>query len=95
MHQIEDVNGDGFGDVLIGAPGAAAAGNAKPAAGESYLVFGKRNWSASPTLDLATLNGTNGVTLFGVDGQLIVPYISLVVLRRRGCQLWPWKDPAS
>ena len=62
-----DVNGDGFGDLLIGAQAAAAAGNAKFLAGESYVVFGKTDWSASPTLDLATLNGTNGFTLFGID----------------------------
>ena len=62
-----DVNGDGFDDLLIGAFMADAAGNAKNRAGESYVVFGNADWSASPTLDLATLNGTNGFTLFGAD----------------------------
>jgi hypothetical protein len=62
-----DVNQDGFDDLLIGAYGGDAAGNAKPFAGESYVVFGKADWSTTPTLDLATLNGTNGFTLFGVD----------------------------
>ena len=60
-----DVNGDGFDDLIIGAYRGDAAGNAKYAAGESYVVFGKATWSAS--LDLATLDGTNGFTLFGVD----------------------------
>jgi hypothetical protein len=64
-----DVNGDGFGDLLIGAPLAGAAGNLKTYAGESYVVFGKANWSNTPTLTLntATLNGTAGFTLFGAD----------------------------
>ena len=62
---IGDVNGDGFDDVLIGAPNAGGAGNARSGGGESYVVFGKANWSASPTLDLAALDGTNGFTLFG------------------------------
>jgi hypothetical protein len=64
-----DLNGDGFDDLLIGAWGASAAGNAKPGAGESYVVFGKADWSATPTLDLAALNGNNGFTLFGVDAS--------------------------
>ena len=64
-----DVNGDGFDDLLIGAFLADAAGNAKNRAGESYVVFGNADWSASPTLDLATLNGTNGFTLFGADAD--------------------------
>ena len=36
-----DVNGDGFDDLLIGADrGDGAPGNGRPAAGESYLLFG-------------------------------------------------------
>jgi hypothetical protein len=64
-----DVNGDGYADILIGAPQAASLGNSKVNAGESYLVFGKADWSSTPSLVLspATLNGTNGVTLSGVD----------------------------
>lgn len=64
-----DVNGDGFDDLLIGAPLAGAAGNFKASAGESYLVFGKANWTntKSLTLNTTTLNGTAGFTLFGAD----------------------------
>lgn len=62
-----DVNGDGFDDILIGAYGGDGAGNAKTMAGDSYLVFGKANWSSTPTVDLGTLNGTNGVTFYGAD----------------------------
>jgi hypothetical protein len=61
-----DVNGDGFADVIIGAYAAESAGGAE-AEGESYLVFGKADWAGTPSLDLATLDGTNGVTLIGID----------------------------
>lgn len=43
---VGDVNGDGFGDLLVGAPGNDLAGNN---AGAVYLVFG------SPTLTSSTL----------------------------------------
>ena len=36
-------------------------------AGESYVVFGKADWSATPALDLSTLDGTNGFRLDGID----------------------------
>ncbi|MES2791000.1 MAG: Calx-beta domain-containing protein [Planctomycetota bacterium] len=62
-----DVNGDGYADMLIGAPGGDGAGNAKDASGESYVVFGKANWSSTPSVNLGALNGTNGFTLYGVD----------------------------
>jgi hypothetical protein len=59
-----DVNDDGFDDILIGAPFASAAGNAKSYAGESYVVFGGAALPA--TIDLASL-GAAGVTIFGAD----------------------------
>ena len=62
-----DVNGDGYGDILIGAPGGDGSNNGKDSSGEAYVVFGKADWSATPTLSLNTLNGTTGFTMFGVD----------------------------
>ncbi len=59
-----DVNGDGFDDLLIGAYGADASGNAKSNAGESYVIFGGPSLPA--TIDLATL-GTAGITIFGAE----------------------------
>ncbi len=60
-----DINGDGFDDLIIGAPFAAAAGNAKSTAGESYVVFGKAGgFSASVDLD-AVAAGTGGFVLYG------------------------------
>jgi Ca2+-binding RTX toxin-like protein len=59
-----DVNGDGFDDLLIGAPGAGASGNAKNGAGESSVIFGGA--SLPSTINLGSL-GTAGVTIFGAD----------------------------
>ena len=59
-----DVNGDGFTDLIIGAPFATANGDSS--AGESYVVFGAAS-GLTPTFDLSTLNGSNGFRLDGVD----------------------------
>lgn len=57
-----DVNGDGFGDLIVGAMNADPAGQNN--AGSSYVVFGK----ATPfgaTLNLGSLSGIDG---FRIDG---------------------------
>ena len=56
-----DVNGDGFDDVIIGAYGADLNGIRS---GSSYVVFGKAS-GFSATLDLSSLNGSNGFRLDG------------------------------
>ena len=59
-----DVNGDGFDDLILGAPHNGAAGNLKTYAGSSFLIF---SGSALPaTIKLATL-GSLGVKIFGAD----------------------------
>ncbi|MDI3337928.1 peptidoglycan DD-metalloendopeptidase family protein [Defluviimonas aestuarii] len=58
-----DVNGDGFDDLLIGA--SSADPNGQSSAGESYVVFGGASLPAS--LDLSSLNGTNGFVINGID----------------------------
>jgi len=51
-----DVNSDGIGDVIIGAPGADINGNYS---GSSYVVFGSPVSVADPTADNDTILGTN------------------------------------
>ncbi len=64
-----DVNGDGIGDLVIGAPGAAPDGVI--GAGESYVVFGRdTGFPAEFQLaSLATGDGSNGFVLYGIDEQ--------------------------
>lgn len=60
-----DVNGDGFDDLLINAPGGDGLhANTGATAGDSYVVFGSA--SLPPTIDLLTL-GTAGITIYGAD----------------------------
>ncbi len=60
-----DVNGDGIGDVLIGAPTSDPNGSNS---GTTYVVFGK-NVSVDGTftaeVELSGLDGTNGFKIFG------------------------------
>jgi len=56
-----DLNGDGYGDIIIGAEYAAPNGYR---CGASYVVFGKASGFAS-NLNLSTLNGANGFQLNG------------------------------
>jgi Ca2+-binding RTX toxin-like protein len=60
VSEAGDVNGDGVGDLIIGASNA----------GEAYVVFGKANWAGTPSLELETLNGTNGFRITGESGSL-------------------------
>jgi hypothetical protein len=55
-----DVNGDGFADVIVGAFGAGPYH-----AGASYVLFGKAD-GFSATLELSSLDGSNGFRLDGV-----------------------------
>ncbi|KFI22264.1 integrin alpha [Nitrosococcus oceani] len=55
-----DVNGDGFDDLVIGAPDAGP--NGVSGAGQSYVVFG-RSGGFPPVLDLSALDGSNGFVL--------------------------------
>ena len=66
-----DVNGDGLGDLLIGAYGAAAGGQDR---GQSYLVYGQPTGSVHPltgSLNLSDVGGkVAGATFNGIaDGD--------------------------
>jgi predicted Fe-Mo cluster-binding NifX family protein len=53
------VNGDGYDDIIIGAPGA----NDK--SGKSYIIFGKA--TRFTDIDLSTLNSAQGFRIIGED----------------------------
>ena len=57
-----DVNGDGRGDLIIGADNADPNGNDS---GNSYVVFG-RSTGFSPSINLSSLDGSTGFRLAGV-----------------------------
>lgn len=59
-----DVNGDGIDDLIVGAPGAGLDDRSN--AGESYVVFGADIGFAA-SLDLAALDGSNGIRLEGTN----------------------------
>ena len=58
-----DVNGDGYDDLIIGAPDANPNGFDS---GETYVVYGGAS-APGGVLDLSSLNGTNGFILNGID----------------------------
>ncbi|MCX8519756.1 MAG: hypothetical protein ORN21_06450, partial [Methylophilaceae bacterium] len=60
-----DVNGDGLGDIFIGAPGASRP--ISGVTGASYVVFGKNNTSAVNVSAVAA--GTGGFALNGQAGN--------------------------
>jgi len=57
-----DINGDGFADLIVGAPNANPHGSRS---GASYVVFGKASGFAA-NIDLSSLDGSNGFKLSGV-----------------------------
>ena len=61
-----DVNGDGYADILIGAPWAGPGGDNE--AGETYVVFGKESGFAA-SVDLGSLDGSNGFVLEGIEAS--------------------------
>ncbi len=55
-----DVNGDGYADLLIGAPGHALS------TGRTYVIYGGPQVGSNGVLALNNINGTNG---FKIDGE--------------------------
>ena len=63
-----DVNGDGYDDLIIGAYRADPDGNS--GAGETYVVYGAASAPGTAgVLNLSALNGADGFTLNGIDGE--------------------------
>ena len=59
-----DVNGDRIADLVIGVPGSPPGINCS-IAGKSYVVFGRIGLGGNGSLELSSLNGTNGFVLNG------------------------------
>ncbi len=57
---VDDVNGDGFDDIVIGAPGSAPNG-----AGAAYVVFGKSS-DFPPVLTASAIKGNIGFRIQGL-----------------------------
>lgn len=64
-----DVNGDGFDDLVVGAPGQNKYRASGEYDGEAYVVFGRSSFSSTPTIQANTLNGSNGFVATGLVGQ--------------------------
>jgi hypothetical protein len=60
-----DLNGDGFGDLIVGAPGVDANGTDS---GASYVVFGRASGFAA-SIELSTLDGASGFRLRGASSD--------------------------
>lgn len=60
-----DVNGDGYDDILLGAPDASPGG--KPRIGQAYIVLGQPSFTSR--FELSSLNGTNGFVINGVAAE--------------------------
>ncbi|MDP3549336.1 MAG: cadherin-like domain-containing protein [Novosphingobium sp.] len=67
-----DINGDGFADLIVGAPFGANGGSN---AGEAYVIFGKAG-TTRPAIDLTNLAATDG---FIVQGNAAGDYAGLNV----------------
>ena len=62
---VQDINGDGIDDLLIGASGADP--NAFSRAGASYVVFGGNSVGSGGILELSALDSADGFLLVGID----------------------------
>ena len=62
INSLGDINGDGLNDIIVGAPKADPHGNDS---GSAYVVFG-RTGGFDSTVDLSSLNGSDGFRLDGV-----------------------------
>ena len=60
-----DLNGDGLGDIIVGAPNGDVG--SKTDAGRAYVLFGRATFA--PQFDLADLDGLNGFTLDGIAAE--------------------------
>lgn len=65
VNNAGDINGDGFDDLIIGAPESDNGSGTE--IGSSYVVYGSNNFAAS--LNLVALNGANGFRIDGISSE--------------------------
>ena len=66
---IGDINGDGFGDFLVGARKGNGSAGGYSYAGEAYIVLGNTAASLPTTLTLNSTLGASGIQLRGIDSS--------------------------
>lgn len=61
-----DINGDGYDDLLVGSPGSDPAAGDRKDAGQTYVIFGRSDWTSASV----ALSQTGGaVKGFVINGQ--------------------------
>jgi Ca2+-binding RTX toxin-like protein len=63
-----DINGDGFDDLIVGAPSADGPADGRSDAGDNYVIFGKAGGFGA-TIDLATITSGDGSQGFVLQGE--------------------------
>ena len=67
---LGDINGDGFADFMIGAPGANNVNGTSPGTGRAYLVFGGSNLNrATKSIDLDNLQASSDLNIITFIGD--------------------------
>lgn len=61
-----DVNADGYDDLIIGAPFEDPGGSNR---GQTYIVYGKESGWLGSTIELSSLDGTNGYKIDGINNN--------------------------
>ena len=65
VSNVGDINGDGVGDLIIGAPGASTISpyGSFADSGESYVIFGGVGVGSAGTIELSELDGNDGFVI--------------------------------
>ncbi|MFT5497325.1 MAG: hypothetical protein ACI9TH_002731, partial [Kiritimatiellia bacterium] len=64
---VADVTGDGIGEIIVGAWLGFGENNLRRQAGEVAVIFGRDNWVPNASIDLASLDPSDGVMVYGAN----------------------------